>query len=166
MTEEGLTSVEAAQRLTQYGPNEPVVVQRLSTLIQLLRLFANPLVIILLVASVISALLGQVSDAAIIATMVMLGVVINFWQSYQVIVKHLPAIQNLGSIDVLCSDKTGTLTAGVMQFDRTIDPAGGVSQRPLTLAWINSTLETGIRSPFDAAILQQSGADSTGFESA
>ena len=42
----------------------------------------------------------------------------------QVIVKHLPAIQNLGSIDVLCSDKTGTLTAGVMQFDRALDPIG------------------------------------------
>ena len=36
----------------------------------------------------------------------------------QVIVKHLPAIQNFGSIDILCSDKTGTLTAGTMQFDR------------------------------------------------
>ena len=41
----------------------------------------------------------------------------------QVIVKHLPAIQNFGSIDVLCSDKTGTLTSGVMQFDRAVDPA-------------------------------------------
>ena len=42
----------------------------------------------------------------------------------QVIVKHLPAIQNFGSIDILCSDKTGTLTAGVMQFDRALDPTG------------------------------------------
>ena len=50
---------------------------------QLLRLFVNPLVVILLVASTISALLGQVTDAAIIVTMVLLGVGINFWQSYQ-----------------------------------------------------------------------------------
>ena len=42
----------------------------------------------------------------------------------QVIVKRLPAIQNLGSIDVFCSDKTGTLTAGVMQVDRVVDPTG------------------------------------------
>ena len=54
----------------------------------------------------------------------------------QVIVKHLPAIQNFGSIDVLCSDKTGTLTAGVMQFDRALDPSGAASARPLTLAYI------------------------------
>jgi Mg2+-importing ATPase len=37
-----------------------------------------------------------------------------------VIVKHLPAIQNLGSIDVLCSDKTGTLTSGDVQFARAV----------------------------------------------
>src|SRR5438093_7307901 len=49
----------------------------------------------------------------------------------QVIVKHLPAIQDFGSIDVLCSDKTGTLTAGVMQFDRALDSIGAVSPRPL-----------------------------------
>ena len=49
----------------------------------------------------------------------------------QVIVKHLPAIQNFGSIDVLCSDKTGTLTAGVMQLDRAVDPTGVESSRPL-----------------------------------
>ena len=47
----------------------------------------------------------------------------------QVIVKHLPAIQDFGSIDVLCSDKTGTLTSGVMQFDRAVDPAGAASPR-------------------------------------
>ncbi len=364
----GLTSAAAAQRLAQIGPNEPVVVRRLSTVWQLLRLFVNPLVVILLVASTISALLGQVTDAAIIVTMVLLGVGINFWQSYrsqkaaealrsmvtptatvrrdgawqeipiravvpgdlirlsagdlipadswlidarhlsvqqsmltgeslpvektpttsgtgaietgpeaphlvflgtsvisgtatavvlttgprtafgeiaarlsvrppetefehglrrfsvliltttvtlvlfillvsialkhdafesllfavalgvgltpeflpmitsvtltqgalrmareQVIVKHLPAIQDLGSIDVLCSDKTGTLTAGVMQFDRALDPSGATSPQPLTLAYVNSHFETGIRSPFDAAILQHDAVDVKGY---
>ena len=53
----------------------------------------------------------------------------------QVIVKHLPAIQDFGSIDILCSDKTGTLTSGVMRFDRAVDPIGAASPRPLTLAF-------------------------------
>ena len=79
----GLTSAAAASRLAQIGPNEPVVVHRLSTVWQLLRLFVNPLVVILLVASIISALLGQITDATIIVTMVLLGVGINFWQSYR-----------------------------------------------------------------------------------
>ena len=365
MTEPGLTSNEAAKRLAEVGPNEPVQVRRLSAVLQLLRLFANPLVVILLVASAVSTLLGQTSDAVIVVTIVCLGVGINFWQSYraqqaaealrsmvtptatvcrdgswqevplrtvvpgdlirlsagdlvpadsrlleardlsvqqsmltgesmpvdktagpapnvsvpdsphivflgtsvvsgtgtalalatgprtvfgdiaarlssrppetefehglrrfsililtttvtlvlfillvsiafkhdafesllfavalgvgltpeflpmissvtltkgamrmareQVIVKHLPAIQNFGSIDVLCSDKTGTLTAGVMQVDRSLDPNGGASSRPLQLAYINSRFETGIRSPFDAAILQQQAVDVTAY---
>src|SRR6476660_6301127 len=356
--EAGLSSAEAARRLTQYGPNEPAPVRRLSAVVQLFHLFANPLVIILLVASAISGSLGQPVDALIIVTMVVLGVAINFWQSYrsqqaadqlrasvsptatvlrdnawqetplrtvvpgdvfrlsagdlipadarlvesrdlsvqqslltgeslpadkaaaatpggttgpdapdlvflgtsvvsgtgtavalatgpktmfgdiaarlrtrapetefehglrrfsllilrttivlvlfilmvsivlkhdafesllfavalgvgltpeflpmissvtltqgalrmardQVIVKHLPAIQDFGSIDVLCSDKTGTLTSGVMQFDRAVDPAGAESPRPLLLAFVNSELQTGIRRPLDAALLQQ-----------
>jgi P-type Mg2+ transporter len=368
--EAGLTGVEAARRLTVYGPNEPVPVRRLSVVVQLLHLFSNPLVIILLVASVIAGALGQHVDALIIVTMVMLGVAINFWQSYrsqqaaerlrvsvrptatvrrdgawieaplrtivpgdvvrlsagdlvpadarllesrnlsvqqsmltgeslpaeksvrlyenqettgpdapnlvflgtsvvsgtgtalalatgpntifgdiaarlgsrtpeteferglrrfsllilrttvllvlfillvgiafkhdpfesllfavalgvgltpeflpmissvaltqgalrmardQVIVKHLPAIQDFGSIDILCSDKTGTLTGGVMQFDRVVDPMGGTSPRALTLASINSALETGIRSPLDAAILQYAPADLAGYQKA
>ena len=77
----------------------------------------------------------------------------------KVIVKHLPAIQNLGSIDILCSDKTGTLTSGVMQFDRSLDPAGAASPRPLTLASLNSRFQTGIRSPLDAAILATAPSD-------
>ena len=364
--EPGLSSTEAARRLAEYGPNEPAPVRRLSSVVQLLLLFANPLVIILLVASAIAGSLGQAVDALIIVTMVVLGVAINFWQSYrsqqaadqlrasvsptasvlrdgawqetplrnvvpgdvfrlsagdlipadgrlvesrdlsvqqsmltgeslpadkavatapsgttspdapdllflgtsvvsgtgtavalatgaktmfgdiaarlrarapetefehglrrfsllilrttivlvlfilmvsivlkhdafesllfavalgvgltpeflpmissvtltqgalrmaraQVIVKHLPAIQNFGSIDVLCSDKTGTLTAGTMQFDRAVDPQGAASPRPLTLAYINSRFETGIRSPLDAAILEQPSVDVTGY---
>jgi len=367
-SEEGLSSVEAARRLAAYGPNEPVPVRRPSAVVQLSRLFANPLVIILLVASVIAGSLGQHVDALIIVTMVVLGVSINFWESFrsqqaaerlrssviptatvlrdgawletplrnvvpgdvfrlsagdlvpadarllesrdlsvqqsmltgeslptvkmasaaapedttdpnaphlvflgtsvvsgtgtalaiatgsktifgdiavrlgsrvpetefehglrrfsllilrttvvlvlfillmgiafkhdafqsllfavalgvgltpeflpiisavtltrgalrmardQVIVKHLPAIQDFGAIDILCSDKTGTLTSGVMQFDRAVDPTGASSPRPLTLASINSSFETGIRSPLDVAILQQAAADAAGYQ--
>ena len=82
-TEHGLSGVEAARRLATYGPNEPVPVRRLPAVVQLFQLFANPLVIILLVASAIAGALGQRVDALIIVTMVILGVAINFWQSYR-----------------------------------------------------------------------------------
>ena len=77
----------------------------------------------------------------------------------QVIVKHLPAIQNFGSIDVLCSDKTGTLTVGVMTLSAALDAFGQGSDRPLALAYLNSKFETGIRSPLDTAILSQARDD-------
>jgi P-type Mg2+ transporter len=370
----GLTTAEATRRLALHGPNEPAAAQRYSAIGQLLRLFANPLVFILLAASAIAGSLGQHVDALIIVTMVVLGVAINFWQSYrsqkaaerlrasvkptatvrrdgawlevplrtvvpgdifhlsagdlvpadarlvesrdlsvqqsmltgeslpadkaasacaglkssaaraagggpdaatlvfygtsvvsgtgiaeaiatgpktmfgdiaqrlgsrvpdtefehglrrfsllilrttvvlvlfillvgiafrhdalesllfavalgvgltpeflpmissvtltqgalrmardQVIVKHLPAIQDFGSIDILCSDKTGTLTSGVMAFDRSVDAIGAASPRPLMLASINSSLETGIRSPLDVAILRHGPADLAGY---
>jgi Mg2+-importing ATPase len=73
----------------------------------------------------------------------------------KVIVKHLSSIQNLGSLDVLCSDKTGTLTAGTMSLDRSLDPFGNSSPRTLELAYLNSKFETGIRSPLDEVILHQ-----------
>jgi Mg2+-importing ATPase len=72
----------------------------------------------------------------------------------KVIVKHLEAMQNLGSIDILCSDKTGTLTSGEMALDRAVDPFGLQAEHPLVLARLNSTFETGIASPLDAAILK------------
>jgi P-type Mg2+ transporter len=363
----GLSGGEAAARLASSGPNEPAPVRRLSAIGQLARLFVNPLVLILLVASAIAGSLGQQVDALIIVTMVVLGVTINFWQSYRsqqaaerlrisvsptatvlrdgawletplrtvvpgdvfrlsagdlvpadarllesrdlsvqqsmltgeslpadkhasaaddqatgpdathlvfvgtsvvsgtgtalaittgphtmfgdiavrlrsrapetefehglrrfsvlilqttvalvlfillvgvafrhnafesllfavaigvgltpeflplissvtltqgalrmardhVIVKHPPAVQNFGSIDILCCDKTGTLTSGVMQFDRAVDPTGASSSRPLTLASLNSRFETGIRSPLDAAILRQAAQDVAGYQ--
>jgi P-type Mg2+ transporter len=78
----------------------------------------------------------------------------------KVIVKHLSAIQNLGSIDILCSDKTGTLTAGSLSLEQSIEPLGSTSDRPLRLAAVNSRLQTGVKSPLDTAILERSaGAD-------
>src|SRR5579872_107051 len=81
----------------------------------------------------------------------------------EVIVKHLPAIQNFGSIDVLCSDKTGTLTTGVMTLHIAVDAMGESSARPLSLAYLNSKFETGIRSPLDVAVLECSKDGSAGF---
>ena len=69
------------------------------------------------------------------------------------IVKHLASIENFGSIDILCSDKTGTLTSGEMTQDRPLDPLGTPSDRVLFLASLNSAFETGIKSPLDTAIL-------------
>jgi len=77
----------------------------------------------------------------------------------RVIVKHLSAIEDFGSMDVLCSDKTGTLTAGEMKLEASVDPLGRPAPRPLALAWLNSVHETGIASPLDAAILREGSPD-------
>jgi P-type Mg2+ transporter len=76
-----------------------------------------------------------------------------------VVVKHLAAIQNFGTIDILCSDKTGTLTTGQMVLSASLNFLGDPSDRPLALAYLNSRFETGIRSPLDAAILKTERAD-------
>ncbi|MGO9336659.1 MAG: magnesium-translocating P-type ATPase [Terracidiphilus sp.] len=81
----------------------------------------------------------------------------------KVIVKHLSSIQNLGSLDVLCSDKTGTLTTGIMSFDRSLDAFGQPSSRALELGYLNSKFETGIRSPLDDVLLHQSPQNTEGY---
>jgi P-type Mg2+ transporter len=73
----------------------------------------------------------------------------------KVIVKHLEAMQNFGSIDVLCSDKTGTLTSGEMALDQHVDPFGAPSERVFLLAYLNSLHETGVSNPLDQAIKSQ-----------
>jgi Mg2+-importing ATPase len=71
----------------------------------------------------------------------------------KVIVKKLAAMQNLGGIDVLCSDKTGTLTTGAMALVASVDAFGVECDRAAELAALNSAFETGIRSPLDGALL-------------
>ncbi len=80
---EGLTQREAEERLRQVGPNDPSPRKRGALLIELLVLFLNPLVIILLIAVLISVVVGQVTDATIIFVIAMLSVVINFIQTYR-----------------------------------------------------------------------------------
>jgi Mg2+-importing ATPase len=80
----------------------------------------------------------------------------------KVIVKRLAAIHDLGSMDVLCTDKTGTLTEAKIQLIKELTLSGADSQRVLDLAWLNSHFETGLRSPLDTAILDHlPGAGST-----
>ena len=69
------------------------------------------------------------------------------------IVKRLSAIQDLGSMDVLCTDKTGTLTEAKVRLERHVDGKGRPSERVLELAYFNSFFETGLKSPLDDAIL-------------
>jgi len=69
-----------------------------------------------------------------------------------VIVRRLDAIENLGSIDVLCTDKTGTLTKGVVELSGAVDPTGAASDTTRRLALVNAVLQTGIENPLDTAI--------------
>jgi len=82
-SEEGLTGVEARKRLDTYGPNETTGKKRRSGPVQFLRLFLNPLVAILLLASVVSAILGDRINASIIIAIVLLSNILNFVQTYQ-----------------------------------------------------------------------------------
>jgi Mg2+-importing ATPase len=82
----------------------------------------------------------------------------------KVVVKNLASMQNFGSTDILCSDKTGTLTSGNMSLQQYLDPLGNPSKRVLLLAYLNSFHETGIRSPLDTAILEHEQLDVQGYQ--
>ncbi|WP_246681059.1 magnesium-translocating P-type ATPase [Mesorhizobium sp. B2-3-15] len=69
-----------------------------------------------------------------------------------VIVRRLDAIENLGSMDLLCTDKTGTLTEGVIHLDGWLDVDGNTSADILLWARLNATMQTGLKNPLDEAI--------------
>ncbi|KAB0208109.1 magnesium-translocating P-type ATPase, partial [Escherichia coli] len=72
----------------------------------------------------------------------------------KVIVKRLNAIQNFGAMDVLCTDKTGTLTQDNIFLEHHLDVSGVKSSRVLMLAWLNSSSQSGARNVMDRAILR------------
>lgn len=76
-----------------------------------------------------------------------------------VIVKRLNAIQNFGAIDVLCTDKTGTLTQDKVILQRHVDIAGNEDQNVLEFAYLNSHYQTGLKNLLDLAVLDQFDAE-------
>jgi len=74
---------------------------------------------------------------------------------YRVVVKHLAAIEDFGSMNVLLSDKTGTLTRSETEVASAVDAFGDASAHTGELAVLNSAFQTGIRSPLDQAILRR-----------
>ena len=76
-----------------------------------------------------------------------------------VIVKRQSAIQDLGSMNVLCTDKTGTLTESRIHMENHVDACGMESEQVLQLAYLNSWFESGLRNPMDEAILRHTTVD-------
>lgn len=70
-----------------------------------------------------------------------------------VIVRRLEAIENLGSMDILCTDKTGTLTEGTIVLKDALDAENRPSDEVRRLAFLNASFESGIENPLDAAIV-------------
>jgi Mg2+-importing ATPase len=81
----------------------------------------------------------------------------------RVIVKRLSAIHDLGAIDVLCTDKTGTLTEARIRVVGHLGPDGTDSARVLAFAQLNSRFETGLKNPMDQAILDHGALDVAGW---
>lgn len=113
---------------------------------------------------------GNVIDALLFATSVavgitpqMLPVIVTTSLSQgakdlarrQVIVKELPAIQNLGAMDVLCCDKTGTLTEDRIVLERYLNTDGNEDTRVLRHAFLNSFFQTGLKNLIDLAVIDR-----------
>ena len=71
----------------------------------------------------------------------------------KVIVKRLASIENFGSMNVICSDKTGTLTEGTVKVESALDVNGDASEKVFLFAYLNAFYETGFTNPIDEAIL-------------
>ena len=80
----------------------------------------------------------------------------------KVIVKRLASIENFGSMNMLCSDKTGTLTEGTVHLHGALDAAGQPSDNVKRYAYLNAINETGFVNPIDEAIRNQCKSDVTG----
>ncbi len=84
----------------------------------------------------------------------------------KVIVKRLASIENFGSMNVICSDKTGTLTEGIVRLQSALDVAGAPSDKVLLHAYLNAFYETGFTNPIDEAIRAYRQFDLSGYRKA
>lgn len=84
--------------------------------------------------------------------------------SHKVIVKRLASIENFGSMNVLCTDKTGTLTEGTVKMHSALDLEGKESEEVFLLAYVNAFFETGFNNPIDQAILSYGKPDISAFK--
>jgi Mg2+-importing ATPase len=84
--------------------------------------------------------------------------------THKVIVKRLASIENFGSMNVLCTDKTGTLTEGTVKMHSTLDLEGQESEEVFLLAYVNAFFETGFSNPIDQSILNHHKPDVSGFK--
>ncbi|MFO0942801.1 MAG: HAD-IC family P-type ATPase, partial [Pirellulales bacterium] len=82
----------------------------------------------------------------------------------EVIVKRLSSIENFGSMNVLCSDKTGTLTEGTARVNSAVDANGLPSDKVLQFAFVNASFETGFINPIDSAIRTTNACDLSMFK--
>jgi Mg2+-importing ATPase len=114
----------------------------------------------------ISLAVGLTPEFLPMITTVTLGQGALRMAKHKVIVKHLESIQNFGSIDTLCSDKTGTLTSGETKLEGHLDLLDQASDRVLLFGYLNSSYETGIKSPLDEAILRYGNVDISGYSKA
>jgi Mg2+-importing ATPase len=82
----------------------------------------------------------------------------------QVIVKRLPAIESFGSMNVFCTDKTGTLTEGEVKIHTAVDVEGKESDRVLLYAYLNAASESGYVNPIDQAIREYKTFDISSYQ--
>jgi Mg2+-importing ATPase len=82
----------------------------------------------------------------------------------KVIIKRLESIENFGSMNVLCSDKTGTLTEGIMHLKSFAGADGNENEKVLLYAYLNSSFETGYNNPIDTAIRAHSPMDISAYK--
>jgi Mg2+-importing ATPase len=81
----------------------------------------------------------------------------------KVIVKRLASIENFGSMNVICSDKTGTLTEGTVQVESALNVNGEANEKVFLFAYLNAFYETGFTNPIDQAILNYRKIDLSGY---
>lgn len=86
------------------------------------------------------------------------------WHDAKVIVRRLSSIENFSSMNVLCSDKTGTLTEGVVRLRSALDAQRRESEKALLYAHLNAFYETGFTNPIDEAIRTRRPFDVSAYE--